>query len=76
MVLSGAGAAVGISVINSVGNRFGVAVPYWVGWMTDLFGDAKWGLISIGVVMILGAIIVLRLGSAPPLTAKGERCRR
>ncbi|MDQ2880527.1 MAG: MFS transporter [Actinomycetota bacterium] len=74
--MSGAAAAVGIAVINSIGNLSGFAGPYWVGWMTDLFGDAKWGLISIGVVMILGAIIVLRLGSAPPLTAKGDRCRR
>ncbi len=43
----------------------GFAGPYWVGWMTDLFGDAKWGLISIGVVMIFGALAVLCLGSAP-----------
>jgi MFS-type transporter involved in bile tolerance (Atg22 family) len=42
-----------------------LAGPYWVGWMTDLFSDAKWGLISIGVVMIFGALAVLCLGSAP-----------
>jgi ACS family tartrate transporter-like MFS transporter len=63
--MSGAAAAVGIAVINAIGNLAGFAGPYWVGWMTDLFGDAKWGLISIGVVMISGALAVLCLGSAP-----------
>ncbi len=63
--MSGAAAAVGIAVINAIGNLAGFAGPYWVGWMTDLFGDAKWGLISIGVVMISGALAVLSLGSAP-----------
>lgn len=66
--MSGAAAAVGIAVINAIGNLAGFAGPYWVGWMTDLFGDAKWGLISIGVVMISGAMAVLCLGNAPPLT--------
>ncbi len=69
--MSGAAAAVGIAVINAIGNLSGFAGPYWVGWMTDLFGEAKWGLISIGIVMILGALVVLRLGSAPPLTRRG-----
>jgi ACS family tartrate transporter-like MFS transporter len=56
---------VGIAVINTIGNLAGFAGPHRVGWMTDLFGAAKWGLISIGVVMIFGALAVLRLGSAP-----------
>ncbi|MGH3547056.1 MAG: MFS transporter [Pseudonocardiaceae bacterium] len=68
--MSGAAAAVGIAVINAIGNLSGFAGPYWVGWMTDLFGDAEWGLVSIGVVMILGAITVLCLGSAPRLRSK------
>ena len=65
--LAGAAAAVGIAVINAIGNLSGFAGPYWVGWMTDLFGDAKWGLVSIGVVMVIGSIAVLRLGDAPPM---------
>ncbi|MDQ2790847.1 MAG: MFS transporter [Actinomycetota bacterium] len=68
--MSGAAAAVGIAVINAISNLSGFAGPYWVGWMTDLFGDAEWGLVSIGIVMILGAITVLCLGSAPRLTSK------
>jgi len=65
--LSGVAAAVGIAVINAIGNLSGFAGPYWVGWLTGLFGEAKWGLVSIGVVMIIGALVVLRLGNAPPV---------
>jgi MFS family permease len=64
--LSGAAAAVGIAVINSIGNLSGFAGPYWVGLLTDVFGEAKWGLVSIGVVMVAGALVVVRVGSAPP----------
>lgn len=74
LFMAGAAAAVGIAVINAIGNLSGFAGPYWVGWMTDLFGEAKWGLISIGSVMILGALVVLRLGSVPPRT-RGDGAR-
>jgi MFS family permease len=60
--LAGAAAAVGIGVINSIGNVAGFLGPYWVGWMTDLFGAAKWGLVTIGIVMIAGSALVARVG--------------
>lgn len=63
--LTGAAAAVGIAVVNAIGNLAGFVGPYWVGWMTDLFGHPKWGLVSIGVVMVVGALVVLGLGRAP-----------
>lgn len=66
--LTGAAAAAGIAVINSIGNLAGFAGPYWVGWLTDELGEAKWGLVSIGAVMLLGAIAVYKLAdetSAP-----------
>lgn len=59
--LTGAAAAAGIAVINSIGNLAGFAGPYWVGWLTEELGEAQWGLVSIGVVMMLGAIAVTRL---------------
>jgi len=62
--LTGAAAAAGIATVNAIGNLAGFAGPYWVGWLTDRLGEAKWGLVSIGVVMIIGAGLVLRLGSA------------
>ncbi len=64
--LSGSAAAVGIAVVNAIGNLSGFAGPYWVGLLTDLFGEAKWGLVSIGAVMALGAVVVLAMGAARP----------
>lgn len=61
--LSGAAAAAGIATINAIGNLAGFAGPYWVGWLTGRLGEAKWGLVSIGAVMIIGALLVLRLGT-------------
>jgi MFS-type transporter involved in bile tolerance (Atg22 family) len=59
--LSGAAVAAGIGVVNSIGNVSGFLGPYWVGWMTDLFGSSQWGLVTIGVVMVAGAVLVSRL---------------
>lgn len=68
--LSGVAAAVGLAIVNAVGNLAGFAGPYWVGWTTEWFGAAKWGLVSIGLVMILGAAAVLALGSTPKPVAE------
>ena len=59
--LSGAAAAAGIAVVNSIGNLAGFAGPYWVGFLTETLGAAKWGLVSIGLVMVAGALAVLAL---------------
>ncbi|MGL5908845.1 MAG: MFS transporter [Phycicoccus sp.] len=61
-LLTGVAAAAGIAVVNSFGNLAGFVGPYWVGWMTDLFGSARWGLVSIGVVMTTGAAVVAATG--------------
>ena len=59
--LTGAAAAAGIAVVNSIGNLAGFAGPYWVGFLTEELGAAKWGLVSIGLVMIAGSFAVLAL---------------
>ncbi len=59
--LTGAAAAAGIAVVNSIGNLAGFAGPYWVGFLTETTGAARWGLVSIGLVMVAGAIAVLVL---------------
>ena len=69
--LTGAAAAAGIAAVNSIGNLAGFAGPYWIGFLTDRTGEAKWGLVSIGLVMVAGAIAVRRLASAAADT--GER---
>ncbi|CAN5421092.1 hypothetical protein BH24ACT9_BH24ACT9_16780 [soil metagenome] len=63
--LTGVTAAAGIATVNSLGNVSGFVGPYWVGAMTDLFGSAQWGLVTIGLVMVLGAVVVSVLGDAP-----------
>lgn len=60
--LAGAAAAAGIAVVNAIGNLAGFVGPYWIGWVTDVFGSAQWGLVSIGVVMVAGAALVLVVG--------------
>ncbi|HET6499919.1 MAG TPA: MFS transporter [Amycolatopsis sp.] len=60
--LSGAAAAAAIGVINSIGNVSGFLGPYWVGWMSSLFGSAQWGLVTVGLVMTAGGVLVKALG--------------
>jgi D-galactonate transporter len=63
--LTGAAAAAGIATVNTIGNLSGFVGPYWVGWLTDLFGSSQWGLVSIGVVMVVGALGAFALGNKP-----------
>jgi ACS family tartrate transporter-like MFS transporter len=60
--LSGAAAACGIAVINSVGNLAGFVGPFAMGWIKDHTGSytggllllAALGFIAMGIVLILG----------------------
>jgi D-galactonate transporter len=60
--LSGAAAAAGIAVINSIGNLAGFAGPFAMGWLKDHTGTyaagllllAALGLIAMGIVLVLG----------------------
>ena len=60
--LSGAAAAAGIAVINSIGNLAGFAGPFAMGWIKDHTGSyaggllllAALGIIAMGVVLVLG----------------------
>ncbi len=63
--LTGAAAASGIALINSVGNLSGFAAPYITGWLADLTGNQKAGLWVVGATMIAAAVITLVLRSAP-----------
>ncbi|GAA3585678.1 MFS transporter [Amycolatopsis ultiminotia] len=64
--VAGAAAAAAIGVINSIGNLSGFLGPYWVGWMSSLFGSAKWGLVTIGLVMVAGGVLARSLGNPAP----------
>lgn len=59
--LTGAGAAAGIAIVNSVGNLSGFGAPYVTGWLFDATGNAKAGLWVVGAVMLLAVALVLAL---------------
>jgi len=65
MFLSGAAAAGGIALINSIGNTAGFFGPYITGWLTDLTGSEKAGLWVVGIVMIVAGFVAVSLKAAP-----------
>jgi nitrate/nitrite transporter NarK len=71
-VLTGAAAAGGIGLINSVGNLGGFAAPHATGALHDLTGTNRAGMWAVGVVMMLGAVLVVWLRAAPSADRAGE----
>ena len=60
--LSGASAAAGIAVVNSVGNLAGFAGPFAMGWIKDHTGSYAGGLLLLAALGILAMGIVLMIG--------------
>lgn len=63
--LTGAAAAGGIGLINSLGNLGGFAAPYVAGALDDVMGSARAGMWTVGVMMVISAAVVLALRAAP-----------
>jgi MFS family permease len=63
--LSGAAAAGGIALINSLGNVSGFAAPYITGALRDVTGSQRTGLWVVGIVMIAAVVVVVLLRAAP-----------
>ncbi|MGC8985744.1 MAG: MFS transporter, partial [Thermoplasmata archaeon] len=57
--LTGASAAVGIGLINAVGNLGGFVGPYVAGYLHDLLGSYYYSLAFLSIVYIIGAILVI-----------------
>jgi MFS family permease len=57
--LSGAAAAAGIAIVNSVGNLAGFASPFMVGWLKDLTHTDRAGMYLLALVTLAGAATVL-----------------
>jgi nitrate/nitrite transporter NarK len=57
--LTGAAAAAGIALINSLGNLAGFASTAVIGRMSDLFGSTAPGLYLFGALMFVGGAMVL-----------------
>ncbi|WP_328602807.1 MFS transporter [Nocardia terrae] len=69
--LSGAAAAGGIALINSIGNISGFAAPYMTGWLKDWTGTQKVGLWVVGLCMVGSALgaLALRAGTRERATS-------
>ena len=71
--LSGAGAAAGIALINSLGNLGGFFCPYIVGWGKQATGSFSGGLYALAVLTFLGIIVIyFSVKVVRPETAKNE----
>lgn len=62
--LSGAAAAAGVALVNSIGNSAGFFGPYITGYLTDATGSSSAGMWTIGVVIAVGAVLTVVVGSA------------
>ncbi|HEX9450947.1 MAG TPA: MFS transporter, partial [Burkholderiales bacterium] len=60
--LSGAAAAAGIAVINSIGNLAGFAGPFAMGWIKDHTGSYAGGLLLLAALGIIAMGMMLMLG--------------
>ncbi|GAA4545390.1 MFS transporter [Pseudonocardia xishanensis] len=61
--LTGAAAAAGIGLINSLGNLSGFVAPYVTGALSDATGDNRLGMWVVGAAMISAAIVTWLLRS-------------
>jgi nitrate/nitrite transporter NarK len=62
-LLSGAGAAAGIALINAVGNIGGFAAPYITGVLKDATGSYKAPMFIVGGFLMLSAILVMSIAA-------------
>lgn len=60
-LLPGAGAATGISLVNSIGNISGAVSASLVSWLTHLTGSPASTLYAFGAAMVVGGALVLLL---------------
>jgi MFS transporter, ACS family, tartrate transporter len=65
--LTGAAAAGGIALINSLANLSGFAGPYAIGLLNSVSGDFRSGLLLLALVPLAGMVLALRLQHATVL---------
>lgn len=61
LALSGVDAAVGIALINSIGNLAGFVGPYLVGWLKSASGDFSSAMLALAVGPLLSAPLILAI---------------
>lgn len=57
--LTGAGAAAGIALINSLGNLSGFVSPYAIGWLKAATGSTDAGIYLLAAAMVIAALLTL-----------------
>jgi MFS transporter, ACS family, tartrate transporter len=60
--LTGAAAAGGIALINSIGNLGGFVGPYAIGWIKDATGETTLGLVVLAAGPIMAGIVTFLIG--------------
>jgi ACS family tartrate transporter-like MFS transporter len=73
MFLSGAGAAAGIAMINSIGNLGGFVGPFAIGWLKNVTGGYAAGLYVVGATLAVSAVATLMLSRQAKQNREGER---
>ena len=63
--LSEAAAAIGIAVINSIGNTGGFIGPSLVGFLTQATGSMQMGLIVMGIILVLCGVLTAKIQESP-----------
>jgi len=58
-LLGGTGAALGIALINSMGNLAGFASPFLIGWIKDMTHSTDAGMFMLTGSLLVGAVLTL-----------------
>jgi sugar phosphate permease len=72
-LLSGTAAAAGIALVNSIGNLGGFVGPYLVGLMKDATGSTDGGLVTLSLILAIGAVLATRVAHDPALERAPRR---
>ncbi len=68
--LTGAAAAAGIALINTMGNLAGFAAPFVTGWISDANGgDYKVSFFLVGALMLMSCVLMIALSRRQPVSA-------
>lgn len=73
--LTGAAAAAGVALINTIGNLAGFSAPYITGAVHDWTGGYEVPMVIVGLVMLVSAVLMIllarsnRIAPAPSVAA-------
>ncbi len=70
--LSAAASPVGIAQVCAVGNIASLVCPFLVGWIKDLSGSFRMGLLPMVLLALVAATVTLTLGRPRPVLAEAQ----